>query len=324
MNYKLITGDCRDALGEITPGSVQCVVSSPPYFGLRDYGHPGQVGQEQTPSAYVANLVAVFRSVWKVLADDGTLWLNLGDSYASAWAVNRRNVVGAGSLANGKRAHRPNRLVEGLKEKDLIGIPWRVAFALQDDGWYLRSDVIWHKPNPMPESVTDRPTKAHEYLFLLTKQARYYYDADAIREPHVTFTPESKMNGGRNHIGKRNGTPESGKNTGSTNCHDGRWDQAFHPQGRNKRSVWTIPTRPYKGAHFATMPPALVEPCVLAGSRPGDTILDPFAGSGTVGAVALQHGRRFVGVELNPDYIKLAEQRIGAVALQPNLLEQSA
>ena len=380
MNTKIMTGDARVHLANIESGSVQTCITSPPYFGLRDYGHDGQIGLEQTPEEYVAELVEVFRLVRDALADDGTLWLNLGDSYAGS---------GKGGQSEAKRSdgwqpeYANKGATYGLKPKDLIGIPWRVAFALQADGWYLRSDIIWHKPNPMPESVTDRPTKSHEHLFLFSKSPRYYYDHEAIKEPTV----------------------------------DG--DHA-----RNKRDVWTINTKPFKGAHFAVMPEALVEPCILAGSRiagkrcdcdeiiasptgsgqvedpslvtgragmnrprradegvrpitrreqrghaeqikaspyrdemkqeagsafdhyirtdrsgarplpqqllatwiergwigkvwpcshpkhPADIVLDPFAGSGTVGVVAKRHGRNFIGVELNPEYAAMAEGRI--------------
>jgi DNA modification methylase len=287
--------------------SIQCVVTSPPYFGLRDYGNAAQIGLEQTPSEYVAKMVAVFRELRRVLADDGVAWLNLGDSYASS-------TKGTGGpsdkqLSNAGSRYHARRFTHGVKDKDLMGIPWRVAFALQDDGWYLRSDVIWHKPNPMPESVTDRPTKAHEYVFLLTKQARYYYDADAVKEKASQPVGEPSLVG---QI-KRGELQDLASSTLGSNQGYGT---------RNRRSVWTIATKPYKGAHFATMPPALVEPCILAGSRKGDTILDPFSGSGTVGAVAIQHGRKYIGIELNADYIELAKQRIDkAVNQQPALLE---
>ena len=266
-NAHIMIGDVRTALSSIPDGSVQTCITSPPYWGLRNYGNDGQLGLESTPDEYVANMVEVFREVRRVLADDGTLWLNLGDSYASG--------------------------------KQLVGIPWRVAFVLQSNGWYLRQDIIWHKPNPMPESVTDRCTKAHEYVFLLTKSARYYFDNDAIKEkaaskPHAPHNSADKHGG---HLRKDFGTD--------------RMQKVWAADGlRNRRSVWTVNTKPFRGAHFAVMPEALVEPCVLAGSKSGDTILDPFAGSGTVGVVALRHGRNFVGVELNTEYASLAESRI--------------
>jgi DNA modification methylase len=249
--------------------SAQCVVTSPPYWGLRDYGVPGQLGLEPTPEAYVANMVAVFRGVRRVLKPDAVVFLNLGDSYAS---------------------------------KQLQGIPWRVAFALQADGWWLRSDIIWAKPNPMPESVTDRPTRSHEYLFLLTKSARYYYDAQAIAEP-AAYGPE--------RAGRKPGYAPGVKGhdtDGQPNFRSSRLER--QAVTRNRRDVWTITTKPFKGAHFATMPVDLVEPCIKAGSRPGDVVLDPFAGAGTVGLVASRLGRRHVGVELSLNYCRMAEDRI--------------
>ena len=295
----LIQADARAI--PLADGCVQCVVTSPPYFGLRDYGTAAQIGLEPTPDAYVQQIVAVFREVRRVLKNDGVLWLNLGDSYAGA----------ANSGGINKNDGGPAVRVVGLsakpgKPKDLLGIPWRVAFALQSDGWYLRSDVIWHKPNPMPESVTDRPTKAHEYLFLLTKSERYYYDANAVKEPvlapdHLTRTAMNGLGNGELGKGARFGTPD--------------------PLGRNRRSVWTVPTMPYSGAHFATMPEKLVEPCILAGSRLGDRVLDPFMGSGTVGAVAERLGRRWVGLDLNPAYHRLAKQRTAQRGLMFTPLE---
>jgi site-specific DNA-methyltransferase (adenine-specific) len=285
-------------------GSVQTCVTSPPYFGLRDYGQDRQIGLEPTPDEFVAAMVEVFREVHRVLADDGTLWLNLGDTYASAWVCNRRNVVGSGSMENGKRENRPNRLVNGLKEKDLIGIPWRVAFALQADGWYLRQDIIWHKPNPMPESVTDRCTKAHEYVFMFSKKPKYYFDHEAIKEP---LAPSSVA---------RLAQPTLAQQTGSTRVPgktNGNMKAVGNGETRNRRSVWTVTTKPYKGAHFATFPPELIEPCVLAGSRPGGIVLDPFGGSGTTAGVALKHGRKAVLCELNPEYAALVPDRIASI-----------
>jgi DNA modification methylase len=276
-NATILVGDVRERLATLADGSVQTCVTSPPYWGLRDYGHDGQIGLEQTPDAYVAEMVEVFREVRRVLADDGTCWVNLGDSYGPG--------------------------------KQLAGIPWRVAFALQADGWWLRQDIIWAKPNPMPESVTDRCTKAHEYLFLLTKSARYYYDAASVNEPVADGTAE-RYAYGFGQPDKKAAIVETGKwHTGKGGRDNLSGDMEFHPT-RNRRSVWTIATKPFSGAHFAVMPEALVEPCVLAGSRPGDLVLDPFAGSGTVGVVALKHGRDFVGTELNPEYAALAEARI--------------
>lgn len=303
----LYQGDALTVLRTLPDGVARCCVTSPPYFGLRDYGVDGQIGLEPTPDAYVARLVEVFREVRRVLADDGTLWLNLGDSFAN----------------DGKKN-------TGLKPKDLIGIPWRVAFALQADGWYLRSDIIWHKPNPMPESVRDRPTKAHEYLFLLSKSPRYYYDADAVAEPLATDPKENYpararitgrgTQGSANARGKdrdRSGGFPPRKQDGHGRRHAGfnaRWDASDGPNRltRNRRSVWTIPTKPYKGAHFATMPPALAEKCVLAGTAVGDTVLDPFGGSGTTASVAVTHRRNAIYIDLNETYIALAEKRIGS------------
>ena len=270
------TGNCLDILPTMEAGSVDCCVTSPPYFGLRDYGNDEQIGLEETPEAFVESLVNVFREVKRVLADDGTLWLNLGDSYASSGGKSQPQSDNNGGLVNNKSItrgktgssssyggfERPNTLGKGLKPKDLIGIPWRVAFALQADGWYLRQDIIWSKPNPMPESVTDRCTKAHEYIFLLSKKPKYYYDAEAIAEE---------------------------------TC--------------NKRSVWSVSTKPYSGAHFATFPPDLIKPCIMAGCPTGGTVLDPFGGSGTTGMVALELGRNAELIELNPDYVEIIEGR---------------
>jgi DNA modification methylase len=303
-------GDCRESLRSLEAGTVQTCVTSPPYFGLRDYGQDRQIGLEPTPDEFVAAMVEVFREVHRVLADDGTLWLNLGDTYASAWVCNRRNVVGSGSMENGKRENRPNRLVNGLKEKDLIGIPWRVAFALQADGWYLRQDIIWHKPNPMPESVTDRCTKAHEYIFLFSKKPKYYFDNEAMREP---CSEDMQRRAAKGHTRGAGGKIDASRQDADTlrGEHAKVIDVS---RGRNRRSVWTVTTKPYKGAHFATFPPELIEPCVLAGSRPGDTVLDPFGGSGTTAGVALKHGRKAVLCELNPEYAALVPDRIASIA----------
>jgi DNA modification methylase len=301
-------GDCLEILKTLPTESVNCCVTSPPYYGLRDYGVSGQIGLEQSPNEYVAKIVDVFREVRRVLRVDATLWLNLGDSYAA----NRGNgASGIGEKQKTNVGANLGKLVcpDGLKPKDLIGIPWRVAFALQADGWYLRQDIIWHKPNPMPESVKDRCTKAHEYMFLLSKSARYYYDAEAIAEPLV-YPNETRRPLGSKGAWQIDGREQ--RENGGGKPYDG------YPSTRNKRSVWTIPTKPYKGAHFATFPPALVEPCILAGCPVGGTVIDPFFGSGTVGAVAVKHGREFVGIELNPKYIALAEKRIRAT--QPPLV----
>jgi len=309
MTVTIIEGDALTELRDLPGESVHCVVTSPPYFGLRDYGVTGQLGLEDTPAAFVAVMVEVFREVRRVLRADGTLWLNLGDSYASGGGAHggrsdNQNGVGAkrthdagGGDQNSR--HPPN----GLKPKDLIGIPWRVAFALQADGWYLRQDIIWQKPNPMPESVTDRCTKAHEYLFLLSKNARYYFDAAAVAEPVAAASivrlaqPTIDTQHGSERVpGKTNGTMKAVGNSLT----------------RNRRSVWTITTKPFKEAHFATFPPALVEPCILAGCPKGGTVLDPFFGAGTTGLVAQRLGRNCIGIELNADYADIAERRINA------------
>jgi DNA modification methylase len=345
-------GDCLDVMRTMPDASVNCCVTSPPYFGLRDYGHSDQIGLEPTPDEFVAKLVAVFREVRRVLRDDGTLWLNLGDSY-NAYNANRgaSTSISDGSAGRDHPIHRQGLTTPTLKNKDLIGIPWRVAFALQADGWYLRQDIIWHKPNPMPESVTDRCTKAHEYIFLLSKSARYYYDGEAVKEPAISTAPAGNGFAGRQ--GESRGLPMSG-GKGSTE----RWapkgrggKNAFRGQGhfrdgetgpanrqgrdmqdvgasdnRNRRSVWTVATQPYSGAHFATFPPKLIEPCILAGCPIGGTVIDPFTGSGTTGEVALLNGRQFVGIELNPDFYELARQRItraAAAGYQPSLLESA-
>ena len=309
--FELLQGDCLQQLATLPAASVQCCVTSPPYWGLRDYGTPGQLGLEATPDEYVANMVAVFRAVRRVLRDDGTLWLNLGDSYAG----NSNNTRGEGAGGGKERGKAmgfgtlpQKKDYDGIKPKDLVGIPWRVAFALQADGWYLRQDIIWHKPNPMPESVTDRCTKAHEYIFLLTKSARYFYDANAIREPHVWAT--DARNDGQRHTysdGAKHNQVDPKRQRTKTDC------VSFHPLGRNKRSVWTVTTKPFKGAHFATFPPDLIEPCILAGSAPDTLVLDPFSGAGTTGVVAVQHGRRYIGIELNPDYLEMSRKRIQLV-----------
>ena len=298
----ILIGDVREKLKELPHKSVHCCVTSPPYFGLRDYGEDGQIGLEDTPEQFVANMVEVFREVWRVLRDDGTLWLNLGDSYSGSGKGPAGNL---GATHNERwLEHKHSAIVpNGLKPKDLIGIPWRVAFALQADGWYLRQDIIWHKPNPMPESVTDRCTKAHEYIFLLTKSRQYYFDHEAIKEKAVSnnkprqFGATKQVGTLRNDIGR-----------------------IFEDTGlRNKRSVWTVTVKPFKGAHFATFPPELIEPCILAGCPPDGTVLDPFFGAGTTGLVAQQHGRNWIGCELNPVYAEMASKRIKDAEPQPRL-----
>ena len=299
-------GDCRDTMRQWAAEGVkaQMCVTSPPYFGLRDYGHPGQIGLEQTPEEYIAAMVEVFRCVRDVLADDGTLWLNIGDSYASSGvsgAIGKPNLSrhGDASINPKNAAHQYGRAPTpaGCKPKDLIGIPWLLAFALRADGWYLRQDIIWHKPNPMPESVRDRCTKAHEYIFLLSKSPKYYYDNEPIREPVKATSGKINTPLRGAHVLK-----EGGRRTAKR--------EYAVIKGANRRSVWTVATRPYKGAHFATFPPALIEPCILAGSQPGDIVLDPFMGSGTTAAVAIQHGRQYLGCELNPEYGPLQQERI--------------
>lgn len=304
--YEIHVGDCLESLRRMPEKSMHCCVTSPPYFALRDYGVDGQIGLEPTPGEFVQALVAVFREVRRVLRDDGTCWVNLGDSY-NAYNGNR----GASKGDANSRHHEimPGQpkgaglTVPTLKNKDLIGIPWRVAFALQDDGWYLRQDIIWNKPNPMPESVRDRCTKAHEYVFLLSKSPRYYFDSEAIKEPAVRA---GDVPGGQGHS-----IPHSagGHNKdGLAAC-----GQKPVAEKRNRRSVWTVATRPYKGAHFATFPPALIEPCILAGCPAGGTVLDPFGGSGTTAGVALALGRNAILCELSPEYAELVPGRVESI-----------
>lgn len=311
--WRIINADCRDALKTLDAGSVQTCVTSPPYFGLRDYGHGGQIGLEPTPGEFVEALVEVFREVKRVLRDDGTVWLNLGDSYAGSGrgmgdtaTTNKGNpaskdmhdaMVDAGAIGRAWVKPPP-----GLKQKDLIGIPWMVAFALRADGWYLRQDIIWHKPNPMPESVTDRCTKAHEYVFLLSKSRTYNYDHEAIKEDATGEAPGNLGGTHRQQAAYEDGDDRMRTKSGLT--------KIGAVEKRNKRSVWTVTTKPFSGAHFATFPPDLIEPCILAGSSKGDTVLDPFSGSGTTGMVALRHGRSYIGCELNPEYVELSRRRI--------------
>ena len=267
-DYRIILGDCIEGMSGLPDGCVNTCVTSPPYFGLRDYGHEGQIGLEDTPEAFVARLVEVFREVRRVLRDDGTLWLNLGDTFG--------------------------------KDKNLLGIPWRVAFALRADGWYLRQDIIWHKPNAMPESATDRCSKAHEYLFLFSKGPQYHYDAEAIMEPIQSDRAASRKakagGAGRKEL-RPHGSAYDGEGT-----------------HRNRRSVWSVSTKPFKGAHFATFPPDLIEPCILAGCPAAGTVLDPFGGSGTTAGVAIKHGRNAILCELNPDYAAMIPSRVTAIA----------
>ncbi|KVT95592.1 DNA-methyltransferase [Burkholderia ubonensis] len=352
-------GDCRDLMRAMIADGVrvQAIVTSPPYWGLRSYlpdGHPDkhrEIGQEPTLREFIDTLVGVFELARELLADDGTLWLNMGDAYAGSWGaqgrtgqMSDRSVISAQQIAAAQ--HRGSgtgsRERTGLKAKDLMGQPWRRAFALQNAGWYLRQDIIWHKPNPMPESVRDRCTKAHEYLFLLSKSERYYFDTDAMREPRASNEDAATFRGGcyvggdidnaqlgqRKVTGNRRVKVPGGWDTGA-GAHgsfhrDGRGDAEYRDDAgdgrRMRRSVWTVATQPYAAAHFATFPEALVEPCVLAGSRPGDVVFDPFFGSGTTGQVAQRLGRRFLGCELNPDYEPLQRDRLR----QPGLMLEAS
>lgn len=326
MKASILVGDVLDRLRGLPDCSAQCVVTSPPYWGLRDYGTVGQLGLESTPELYIQRMTEVFREVRRVLRDDGTLWLNIGDSYAGSGKGGNpeegKQATNKGSQSIGvlygktgetarqaalTNVSRRLSIDAGYKCKDLVGIPWMLAFALRADGWWLRQDIIWSKPNPMPESVQDRCTKAHEYLFMLTKSARYYFDAAAIAEDSI-------------HAGKIVTLGEKSLSKGQANganvaaSGNGKLEQVTVTDTRNKRSVWEIATQPYSEAHFATFPEALVEPCILAGSKVADTVLDPFCGSGTTGVVALRYQRAFIGIELNPTYAQLAEKRINAEA----------
>lgn len=282
---RIVCGDALTVLQTLPANSVDCLVTSPPYWRQRDYpARRRQIGQEKTPQEYLERIQGILRECRRVLKQSGTAWLVLGDKY------------------------------DGGRQ---FGLPWRVALALIDDGWILRADCIWHKPNAMPSPTKSRPTTDHEYVFFFAKSSSYYYDADAIREPHVTFTEHSRMRGGRRHFGVRGGTPENGKNGGTDNLHDGRWDQAFHPLGRNKRTVWSIPLSKYRGAHFAVFPEPLVELCIRAGCPPRGLVLDPFLGSGTTAVVARRLGRRYLGIDCAGEYCALARRRMRALAKQP-------
>lgn len=362
MMNVILEGDVLDRFKEIPDNSVNCVVTSPPYWGLRDYGVGGQLGSEKTSDEFVENLVKVFREVKRVLKKDGTLWLNLGDSYAgSGCGLDADGTWNPGNGDYKQGTHRNNqnqmkrkvnessfskKRIEagaignawvkpppGLKQKDLVGIPWRVALALQADGWYLRQDIIWSKPNPMPESVIDRCTKSHEYIFLLSKSKSYYYDSKSIREPLASssvsrLSQDVKNQEGSDRVpGKSNGKmkavvrkdkPNGWSNSDNYHEADPRYrkrednNNSYEFSDRNKRSVWTIATKPYKEAHFATYPEELIEPCVLAGCPGGGLVLDPFLGSGTTASVAKRLGRNWIGIELNPDYVKIAKKRISS------------
>ena len=336
IDVTILQGDCREKLAELPDVSVHCCVTSPPYFGLRDYGVDGQIGLEPSPDEFVSQLVEVFREVKRVLRDDGTLWLNLGDSYWGSWqnygggnrGAGKQRLITKGSSAQnsvweGLEGYRPAATQKHpvIKPKDLIGIPWMVAFALRADGWYLRQDIVWSKGNPMPESVTDRCTKSHEYIFMLSKSSKYFYDQDAIREPAIyadddrigraqanhKSAPSAMVNGIRRRADKQRG--HSRRHSGFND----RWDKMEKEEQcsgmRNKRSVWNVSPMPYPDAHFATYPPKLIQPCILAGCPAGGVVLDPFAGSGTTGKVALELGRSAVLIELNPDYVRLIEKR---------------
>lgn len=338
-SHQILVGDCLELLRQMPDQSVHCCVTSPPYFGLRDYGVDGQIGLEETPAEFIGRLVEVFREVRRVLRDDGTCWVNMGDSYASK----PNGPLGAGGHATDKphvavrtaHARRSSRIPGGFKHKDLMGMPWRLAFALQDDGWYLRQDIIWHKPNPMPESIRDRCTKAHEYLFLLSKSRLYYFDQAAISEPLAPASVErlaqegwdeqegsdrvpGKTNGAMKAVGGRRSKRYSfARETKATAGEHGQKGQhrpdrpdIDYSDKRNKRSVWSVATVGFKGAHFATFPPELIRPCILAGAPRGGLVLDPFGGAGTTGLVAMQEGRLSVLCELNPGYADIARARL--------------
>ncbi len=297
----ILYGDCRETLKNLTNLSVQTCVTSPPYYGLRDYGgEEKQLGQENSPKEYIDNLVNVFRIIKDKLSDDGTLWVNLGDSYynyrpGKGQSYPKQSVSKTKQDLPDKCNKRGNKL-DGLKEKDLIGIPWMFAFAMRDDGWYLRQDIIWHKPNPMPESVKDRCTKSHEHIFLFSKNKKYYYDNEAIKEPVKQDWGTRDRTNGKYHNSGSGLSPHSGL----TKSYD----------RKNKRDVWTVTNKPYKGSHFAVFPPDLIEPCILAGSREGDLILDPFIGSGTTAMVSKKHNRHYIGCELHEEYQELIQQRV--------------
>lgn len=342
MTVTIHVGDCRELLRAMADQSVHSCVTSPPYWGLRDYGVEGQIGMERTPEEYIEQLVAVFREVRRVLRNDGTLWLNLGDSYANDGKWGGSSGGKHAKALHGNTSIGRTKVNTGLKPKDLVGIPWRVALALQADGWYLRQDIIWAKPNPMPESVRDRCTKAHEYLFLLSKGPRYYFDQDAIAEELAPASVSRLSQDVENQIGsdrvpgKTNGTMKAVARSrrdgfireGRSACHvlpgqsaaqhrADREESTYDVGRRNRRSVWTVPTQPFREAHFATYPVELIEPCLLAGCPAGGVVLDPFGGAATTGVAADQLGRSAVLIELNPDYADIGRRRIATV--QPGL-----
>lgn len=313
QQQQILVGDCIEMMRSLPDKSMHTCVTSPPYFALRDYGVDGQIGLEASPREFIDRLVLVFREVHRVLRDDGTLWVNMGDSYAANGVPGQSNLASLGERYRGGGAKRdtlkkPRKHLTGnLKQKDLMGIPWRLAFALQDDGWYLRQDIIWHKPNPMPESVRDRCTKAHEYLFLLSKSPKYYFDWRAMQEP-----AETRPRGDSHSFARNTATTPP---PGTPRQHRKGRPNVVHQGTRNKRSVWSVATHPYKGAHFATFPPDLIQPCILAGAPRGGLVLDPFGGAGTTALVAMQEGRRSVLCELNPEYAALARARLDAAWL---------
>jgi len=305
MSIKILEGDCLQTLSSLEEKSVNTCVTSPPYWGLRDYGEDNQLGQEETPEQFVENLVKVFQEVRRVLRDDGTVWLNLGDSYCGTG--HKGDTIDPRYQGRNGQKVAINNKIQGLKQKDLVGIPWRVAFALQADGWYLRQDIIWSKPNPMPEPVKDRCTKSHEYIFLLTKSSKYYYDSEAIKEDCSESNIQDFMKRKTlNNKGKGSGTYEEAR----PDLARSRADYMPSDLKRNKRSVWEVTPKPYSGAHFATYPPDLIKPCILAGCPEGGTVLDPFGGSGTTAQVANNLNRNAILCELNPEYVDIAKGRL--------------
>ena len=306
MNYEIKVGDSLEILKSMDDKSVDCCVTSPPYWALRNYDMDGQLGQESTPEEYVEKLVEILGEVHRVLKDEGTLWLNLGDSYVGTGAKGTHKDPKNPKGRNGQQDKANNNKVAGLKPKDMVGIPWRVAFALQEYGWWLRSDIIWHKPNPMPIPVNDRPTSCHEHIFLLSKSQKYYYDKDAILEPLADPNKKDGPNcsgfGGNKHAKNKDKTLNT--------AYSGLLYDATKLKGKNKRDVWTVSTSSYKEAHFAVYPPKLIEPCILAGCPDDGIVLDPFSGSGTTGVVAMNNGKNYIGIELNPEFAQLSHDRI--------------